>query len=70
MLERRHEKMREGHGSLNDDSDTLSEFLNFAALTKVWVPQWGACREWRFGDLRSVHNVNVLKIHLTVEAAV
>ena len=48
----------EGHGSLNDGSDTLSVFLNFA-LTKVWVPQWAACREGRFGDLRSVHMFTV-----------
>ena len=42
------------HGSVNGGSGTLSVFLNFA-LTKVWVPQWGACRDWRFGDLISVH---------------
>ena len=54
VLELRHEEMMEGHGSLNDGSDTLSVFLNFA-LTKVWVPQWGACRAERFGDLTSVY---------------
>ena len=46
VLELRHEETREGHGSLNDGSDALSVFLNFALTTrKVWVPQWGACRE-------------------------
>ena len=56
VLALRPAETREGHGGLNDSSDTLSVFLNFALTTNVWVSQWGACREGIFGDLVSVHS--------------
>ena len=66
VLELRREEMRD-MAALNDGSDTLSVFMNFA-LTEVWV-QRGVCREGRFRDLRSVQ-MGAVKIQLTVKSSV